>query len=202
MLYSIHFFLGQTITFTDVSAHNVASSLQNPVSPPCNIYLLSRILNRQVKSAMNTLLCALTGDVLGELERDLNAKRKASWATSFCVVSILCLCMEAVQIAMNGFGMHTRLHGQEADIPSAKDSIEVCRILDAKPFTHAVELFHTVYKTRKISAANKKNRVYNPIRDDPVINFAEGMDQAFVDLANAAREIVFSHSKNPHRIQT
>ena len=187
--------MGRTITFTSTSAKNIASRLRNPVSEPYDPHSISRLLNRQLKSDMHTILREITNDVLEELEKNLKTKSKASWALSFCVVSILCICMEEIQIAINGFGMHTRFHGAETDIPSSQDSIEVCLKLDAKPFNHVIGLFHGVYQTRKLPSANRRDKVYNPIRDGPEINFVEGLDQESADLVTEIRRIAFEHSK-------
>jgi hypothetical protein len=186
--------MGRTITFTSASARQMSSRLRNPVSRPYDSRLISRLLNRQIKSAMHTLLREVTSEVLEELEMDLKTRSKASWATSFCAISILCTCIEELQIAMNGFVMHMKLHGAEEDIPSVKDSVEVCQKLDDKPFIRLIELFHLVYQTRKLPSANKN--VCNPLRDEHEIHGREGLDQESADLANASRQIIFDPSKH------
>jgi hypothetical protein len=143
---------------------------------------------------MHTLLREMTIEVLEELEMNLKARSKASWATSFCTVSILCICIEELQIAMNGFSMYMNNHGAKEDIPSVKDSVEVCQKLDDKPFIHLIALFHDIYETRKLASANKN--VCNPLRDNPEIYGREGLDSESADLANATRQIIFDPSKH------
>jgi hypothetical protein len=196
MLHNVYYFMGRSITFTDRSAEQVASSLRKPVLRPYERYLISRLLNRQVKSAMHSLQRDLTREVLEELEKDLKKRSKAVWATCFCVISILCICMEDVQVAINGFLLHKRVNRPEIKPTSAEECIEICRKLDDLPFDHLVRLFHGIYKTQKTPSARRNDHIYNPIRDGPEIDCSEGLDQGSADLVNEIRRIINDHGED------
>lgn len=197
MLYNVHYFMGRTVKFTDKTADKVASTLRQPIPRRYENSLISKLLNRQIKSAMHCLLRDLTREVLEELEKDLKTRSKAVWATSFCVISIICICIEDVQVAINGLIMDMKVNSSESHIPSSKECIETCRKLDDIPFEHAVRLFHGIYKTQKAPSTYRNDHIYNPIRDGARIDFKEDLDQESADLVNDVRKILRDHCEHP-----
>ncbi|KAE9378477.1 hypothetical protein N431DRAFT_528799 [Stipitochalara longipes BDJ] len=193
MLHTIYIFMATTLTMTESSKEHLTDHLQKPTRVCYHSNIASRLLNRQIKSAMHTLRQQLMREVLEELEKELKTRSKAVWAPCFCVALILCMCVEDAQIAMDAFAMHTRILGAEQDAPSSQATIEACRKLDDLLFIHLLELFHGVYRTHQTSKALNSSRVYNPIRDGPDIDVKEGLDQESADLALEFRQIMANH---------
>jgi len=164
MLYSTYYFIGRRITYAGDSGTRIHQGLNRPMVNEWDSNLVSHLLNRQIKCAMQKLRKQLTRDVLEDLEEVLRSRRKAAWATCFSVITILCICIEEGQIAMNGILMHKRTFEPE-DAPSSNEVIEACLELDAWLFRHMTELFHAVYKTHKYPSPSKKKSAVNPIRD-------------------------------------
>jgi hypothetical protein len=195
MLRAMYYFTGTTLTITATSKKDVGECLRKPIMRAYDSNIISRLLNRQIKSAMHALRREVMKEVLEELEKELRARSKAMWATCFCVTLILCICIEEAQTAMDAFTMHTRVHGVESDAPSSEATIETCRKLDDLLFGHLLELFHAGYKTHDTSKQCKGGRAYNPIRGKPLIDVKEGLDHESADLVNDIRQIIATHGE-------
>ena len=193
MLHAMYYFMGTTLTITDTSKECVGEYLRKPTMRPYDSNIISRLLNRQIKSAMHALRIEVMREVLEELEKELRTKSKAVWATCFCVTLILCLCIENAQTAMDAYTMHTRVHGAPNETPSSEATIETCRKLDDLLFSHLLELFHAIYKTRQDSKQYNGGRGYNPIRDTPKIDIKEGLDHESAGLAIEIRQIIATY---------
>ncbi|CZR53493.1 uncharacterized protein PAC_03372 [Phialocephala subalpina] len=193
MLHAIYKFMATTLTITESSKRQLGDSLRKPARIEYDSSIASRLLNRQIKSAMHALRERLMREVLEELEGDLKTKSKAVWTPCFCVALILCMCVEEAQIAMDAFAMHTRVLGAVQDAPASETTIESCLKLDDLLFNHLLELFHGVYKTHQTSKPHRSCRVYNPIRDGPEIDIKEGLDQKSADLVSEFRGIIADH---------
>lgn len=106
-LHAMHELMASTITFCDTSANYIATRLPRPTPQDYNLHSVLRLLNRQVKAETHIILQENTREVLEDLGKELNKRSKSTWASSFCVVLILCIC-EQVQIAVSGFVMSSR----------------------------------------------------------------------------------------------
>jgi hypothetical protein len=195
MLDAMYYFMGTTLTITDLSKQYIGEHLRKPTAQSYDSSLVSRLLNRQIKSAMHSLRRELMREVLEGLDRELKTKSKEAWATCFCVASILCICLEEAQISMDAFTMHTRVHGAESESPSSEATIETCRKLDELLFKHLLELFHGIYKTRQTCKPQNGGRVYNPIRDRPETDIKNGSNHESTGLVIEIRQIIANYSK-------
>jgi hypothetical protein len=182
--------MGWTITLTEQSLRHIDTCLRRPSLRLCGSNLISRLLNSQVKSAMLVLLREVTQDILDELEKQIKSRERSAWTTSFSVISILCICMEDAQIAIDGFTMHNKIHGIDNNVPTLQDHIEACRKLDDLLFEHLSRLFHGVYKSNKSSSRSRKGRAYNPIRDG-----AGRADQGSFTFVEQIRHIISDNGK-------
>ena len=144
---------------------------------------------------MHTLRQELMREVLDELERELRTKGKEAWATCFCVASILCICVEDAQTAMDAFTMHTKVHGAEKESPSSEATIRSCWNLENVFFAHLLKLFHGIYKTQQSCKAQSGGRVYNPIRDRPETDTKNGSDNGSAGLIIEIRQAIANNSK-------
>jgi hypothetical protein len=197
MLHAMHYFMNHIITFTAESAEKAVTHLRAPrlfeiVNGPT---LTSTLLNLQIKQAMQALLKEMTRAVLDGLDHILlGPKTKVSWASTFCVILIICLCIEAVQVASDSFAMAAL----RKDPACRLSRIDICHQLDDKPFKALVDIFHMAYKTSK--ARNKSRIGYNPIRNGLVVDENEGVTQQMVDLVNDIKQIMTVHGKRPSLI--
>lgn len=193
MLHAIYYFMGTTLTIADTSMEYVREHLRKPPMRAYDSSGISRLLNRQIKSAMHNVRQEVMREVLEELEKELKKRSKVAWPTCFCVSLILCICMEEGQTAMDAFTMHTRAHGTESDAPSSEATIENCRKLDDLLFRHLLKLFHAIYKTHQTAKPHSSNCIYNPIRDRPERDVKGGLDHESTDLIIEIRKIITDH---------
>ena len=180
------------LVMTKESAKQAAASIRSPAMLPFEPAITTMLLNRQIKQAMQSLLADLTAEALEGLEHELTfRKSKSSWAASFCVISILCMSMERVQVMTDS----TAVIGLRNDSTLRLSYAEIIRSLDERPFNHFLDIFHTVYKTRKPNEHDNRGLYFNPIRDGLVINENDGISQQMVDLVNEIRQIMVKHGK-------
>jgi hypothetical protein len=176
---------------SECSASWINQLLTSPALGPLGVNSISSLLERQLKSAMHKLRIETTEEVLDALETELRTKDKRVWATCFCVVVILCVCIEETQIAGVAFPMHTRVH-KVKDAPSSEAVLDVCRQLDERLFRHMTELFHAIFKTHRFPSSSN-NRVFNPIRD----GIEDGVDNDIrcdcLKLVYEVQQIIYDH---------
>ena len=187
MLYAMHYFMSRVIIFTRTSAEEVVTSLRAPKMLLYERTLASKLLNLQLKVAMYAVMRDMTRDVLEGLDRELRRKGKqSSWAGAFSVVLILCMCIEALQVAVDSF---TVAFG--CGTPSFRESaIEIMRISEVHTFEHILILFHGAYRT-----ARSKRLGFNPIRDGLAVDEKNGVTQGEADLVHDIRRIMKCHGK-------
>jgi hypothetical protein len=180
--------------------------IESPGSEACQNLLLSpdvvydvgvpsRILNRQLKHIMHSLLRDLTQDVLRDLEKKLRKRSEASWALCFCTILILCICIEEVQASIDGFAVHSKRKKVGEGAISREDSIGISRRLDDWLFADCKVLFHGIYRSGKGSFGQKSERGFNPIRDEFQIDESKGLTQEMYDLVEDIQEILNIHGK-------
>jgi len=197
ILYAGYRFLNTGVRFTHASFATVKESVKNPPVQSITSRLISNLLNRQLKYAVNTIMKKETSYLLEDLQKELYRKSKSAWPTTFCVVLILCICIEEVQTAMEGLVLHAR-ENQGSVNPDGEEAILVCRRLDDLPFAHMCELFHMVFKSHKISDTSKGKRKkksdtagFNPLRGEMVErNESEGFGKEAVELVSEIRSIM------------
>src|SRR5436190_11997049 len=144
MLHAMHYFMSRILVIQKSSAKAAIAGLRLPMQFPYEANTSSKLLNLQLKSFMHLLISDLTGHVLEGLEKELRTRAKASWATSLCVILILSMCIEAIQIAADGYIVQAIIN--QRSTASRKDIvIEICRLLDDHAFSHCMGLFHTIY---------------------------------------------------------
>ncbi|CZR66934.1 uncharacterized protein PAC_16835 [Phialocephala subalpina] len=197
MLYAGYRFMNTGIRYTHTSFSALVGSIKNPPIQNITSRLVSRLLNRQLKYAVNEVMKRETASLLEELQRELYSKKKSAWATTFCVILILCICMEEVQTAMEGLVLHLREHPGSATADE-DEAIAVCRRLDDLPFAHMCELFHMAFKTHKIgdmSLGKRKRKSsttgFNPLKGEMIErNESDGFGKEAVELIGEIRTIM------------
>jgi len=147
----------------------------------------------------------LTMEVLEELQAELRRKSKGLWATLFCVIIILSMCMEAVQLAIDGFIVQGLLRKDATGTSSESraDGFQIGRRLDHLLFGDCLDIFHMIYRSGKFEKESTR-KTFNPIRDGINVDTSKGIDKETVQLANDIRRIMSDHheeieekSRNP-----
>lgn len=191
MLYAMQYFMSRIITFTKDSAEKAVEGLRRPHKLNFAQTLTSTLLNLQIKQAMQGLLFATTNEVLRGLDGAISGpKTKAAWADIFCVILILCMCIEAVQVANDGHAMAAL----RKDSKCGLSRLDICRLLDKEPFIHLTEIFHMAYKTEK--AGRKSRKGFNPIRCGLRVDPGEGVTLQMVKLVDDVKAIIDTHGKD------
>ena len=102
------------------------------------------------------------------------------------VMIILCSCIEAVQIATDGFVVCKMRKGQPTEFSREKYFHNHEDVV----YNPLIERFHRTYKTRKTVAQH----CFNPIRDGLRVDSRRGIDEQSVDLVNQIKLILVTHS--------
>lgn len=196
VLYAMHFFMTQIPLFTNDSAVALIRSLSHPTKLSYTPNLTSRLLNLQIKQVMYNLVYKTTGDVLRDLENAIlpansaaNNNNRAAWTTSFCVISILCMCVEMVQTATDFRIVYLMTEEGRVGLSRA-DSMNDDR---ERPISHSIEMFHLAFKSYKRNGSRKNERGFNPIRYGLEMYNEHGLDQAAVDLIDEIRQVLAEH---------
>jgi hypothetical protein len=191
MLYATEYFMTRSLLFTDDSAKRAMRSLKRPMQLPYSPDVSSRLITRQVKHEMCKLLHEVTAEVLEGLEKELRSRTRSSWAMSFCIILVLSMYAEMVQVVTDVRLVRQILEGSSV---SRDISIETCRILDDLPIAQCSEIFHAVYHTSKPIRGPRNERGFNPIRDGLEVDAEEGINQDMADLVEQIRDIVREYS--------
>lgn len=192
MVSSIYYYLGTNMKLTEESQMIMKDRFRRPKLREFDMTRISRLLNRQFKSALQDLGRGMLRQLFYELERVLKTREKKEWASCFCAVALICICIEEAQISMDAVAMHISLHGAEKDIPSVETKLETCRKLDDVLFKHLLDLFHGYYKSNNTSKGNNGKCGFNPIRDGTENN---GLDRDSAELVTEIWHIICSQSK-------
>jgi hypothetical protein len=194
MIHAMHCFMSRIITFTMESAEKAVATLRRPQLFPFAQVLTSTSLNLQVKQAMQSLLREITSEVLAELEKAmLGHKTKAQWAEVFCVLLVLCICIEAVQVTSDSYAIAALRKFPECGLSRSA----ICQKLDEKPFKDLTGLFHIIYKTYKTKDNQTSKVGFNPIRYGLKVSQDKGTTQQMVDFVSEIKEIMTTHGKFP-----
>lgn len=140
--------MSKTLRFTEESSHLIAGSLARPHVLNYGNTKTSRLLTRQIKQVVYELYRTTMDEVLDELGTHLNKNKKPSWeswSTALCVVLILCMVAELVQIATD---VHVVRHLNKSNKQPRRDSLDHCQKLD-DIIAGTIGLFHLGNKSHK-----------------------------------------------------
>jgi hypothetical protein len=191
MLYAMHDFMGRVITIADCTGYRGFEYPDTAKELTYDFEVTSKILNRQLKHAMHLVLQDTTRDVLDRLERELKTRTKESWAPCFCTILILCICIEELQIAVDGFAVHQATRRSKTNGFSRASGFETSRRLDDLLYNNCKTLFHAIHNSYKSRAGRRNEKGgFNPIRDTYDVNEKDGVTQAMHDLVGEVHEIL------------
>lgn len=192
MLYAMFYFMTRSITFTEASAEEVIRSLQHPTQFRYKRDRSARLITRQIKQVMYTLLHQTTAEVLDGLEHEIRG-RKPAWGSSFCIILILCMCVEMVQVTADVRIVRKMLSDQSV---TRDTSIDLCRKLDEIPMEQCISIFHALHRTKKPKVGPRNEHGFNPLRDGLELDLKEEISQELVDLVEDMRGVVRKHAND------
>lgn len=145
------------ITFTADSAAMLATADEAFRGTACSPdqYRSSRLLGRELKYFMHNVHKSNLGKVLGEFEICLRKQEATMWPVCFCVVLILCLCTEDIQIATNNF-----ISSEKRIFDQSRPGYHECLELEKLPFA---QIFHDAFGTHKKPTGHGNKSGFNPI---------------------------------------
>lgn len=197
MLYAMHYFINETLLFTEETAEEALRSLLSPALLPYNRDLSPKLINRQVKYEIYLLLREKTDDVLQGLEKELMKSKKAYWGNCFCTIILLCMCAEMVQVAADLKVVHELRSNQPNPNLTREASVGACTKLDIMPIRQSMIMFHAIYRSHKQNSRHKLERAFNPLRDGIQIDAEGGVDKPMLELVSQIRSIVETLGTHP-----
>jgi hypothetical protein len=173
-LHAMHYFMGRSIATVDGTGRDACNSLHNSPLLPYDLEKGPKLLIRQIKHSMHSLLQETTREVLDALEKELKTRSKASWAPCFRTIAILCICIEELQVAIDGFVVQKITQKRESKCTSREDAHDIARKLDDLFYTDCKTLFHDIYRSCRTKKGRKYEQSFNPIRDGVKVDQDEG----------------------------
>ena len=190
-LYAMHWLVTHTLCLDDESEKIFWA--RHPASKDSKYHpnLVPRKVTSQIRDEVRKLILKRTECLLKELEKLLKLpNRESTWGPCFCVISILCICSEILQIATDTNVIY-EMHQKEPVKPiSRKDCIEYCQRLDRLPISETIINFHARQRSHQLKEDKQIQNGFNPPRDGP-----EGLTQSDKDLALDIRRIWEEHSE-------
>jgi hypothetical protein len=178
MLHAMHYFMKQGMTI------NYATVQQPPKDddPRPAPLISSKSLNRQVIHSILIQICENTKSVLEGLERQMLSRGTPSWAGSFGVMLILCLCIEEIPATISSvneaFPLRDDLEQERVKI------FKIYADLENHPFHLATTVFHQTY------------RRLNPLKDDWIPNTSSGWGKKETTFLTEIRQIIVDHGED------
>lgn len=191
-LNSMQFFMSRFIKLTSASAESVLHALQLPAELPyaSDPIMTAALVDLQLKQAMQPLQKTATENMLKRLENlifSAESKTMSCWIDCFCGVVILCLCIEARQVAGDHLTSTSLLDGEELKA----ERIEKCRFLDEMVYERVKDLFHCKF----ISTGPSKYETMNPLREGSEREFLKEETKETLTFVKEIRKIMHEHGE-------
>ncbi|KAH9903639.1 hypothetical protein F4778DRAFT_734919 [Xylariomycetidae sp. FL2044] len=185
-IYVTHYVLTRQLCLT---ADTIARLQPTHLVPHNDVpFLTARVLNRQVKAALDELLLKDVQALFDGFSRSLKPKSRAGWAPCLAAFLVLCLFMEAIETAADVFvvSQNEIAYRNRARQPGAfrRRDLVVARDIENMPFKQLAYQFHQVYQTHARDAAV---RAFNPLVDDDLL--AE-LDRPTLDMVLELRGLL------------
>jgi hypothetical protein len=141
------FFMRTVVTFDEKSVADVSRAFPSKEPIPS-----SKLLQRQLKSLMHMLCREQVKVTLSVFDEYSEKQSVALWSVCFCVMLILCLCIEDIQLALDHFIPHERqMFGRE------RPSFHPCSESEV-PYYH-LTTYHTNVICRCVALKAKLTRL-------------------------------------------
>ncbi|KAH8593162.1 hypothetical protein B0O99DRAFT_673999 [Bisporella sp. PMI_857] len=169
--------MDRALKFTLASGNSIRESAGGSIFPKFDSGTIHRLLNRQIKTLINEFLFSETHAILKELDTDLKDDEK-SWASTFCVTSLLCICCEVTQVAID-------MSSQENNEADMGNYLHASR---------SVEHFCNIIIDRVYSYFNLIRYGPGPRLDKNCVDLVQNIQQIILDEG----EQIHSLARSPH----
>lgn len=171
----MQYFLSVNLEFTEDTVSVLESSLPRPHVFNYGRVNHSQLVTAQVKKIMYKIYRKSMENVMIGLQKRLNKKAtKENWTTSFCIIVILCMIAEMVQISKDIYVVY------QLDSISREESEKFYHRLDERIIGSTTSIFHGSYHT--LPRGRKSAKIFNPLRN--------GLGTAASVLPNEVQQLV------------
>jgi hypothetical protein len=184
MVNRLHYAKAQLLTFSEDSASEALKNLQNPPAIPLPPNLSARMMNRQIKGGFHLVLEDLQPKVIDDFDWELRHKRKDTWALCLCTFLVLCLCVEEIQVAVDGFAQYKISNEGGNPTLIRQFATEICRRLEKETLGHTWYLL-----TGKMDGLKR----HNPFRYGFSADDKSTRSVSEIKLVNDLRQIMSDH---------
>ncbi|KAI1505440.1 hypothetical protein F5X99DRAFT_367997 [Biscogniauxia marginata] len=191
-IYVMHYVLTRHLCLTTSTVVSLQHTNMVPQNTP---WVTTRVLNRQVKSAVDELLLKEMQSLFDGFSKSLKPKSRREWAPCLAAFLVLCQFMEAVEaaadvfvVSQNEIDARNRSPASSSQSPALDRAFArgLCRDIDNIPFKQVAYQFHQIYQTHSRDAAT---RAFNPLLDDSFA-LAGDLDPATVEMVAGLRELL------------
>ena len=146
----------------------------------------SRLVKKQVKGKLCPMHVEAFQDVFENLDRILRAHDRSTWASSFCVVALLMMVFERMQITIMEFISTGQALWDFSH--SYREAWDLCRLMEKVFIDHLVVRFHMCYRT---------NKRFNPFLPRENYDVVDRRDEAGRTLIYGMRMLFATDGKCP-----
>jgi hypothetical protein len=171
--------MSRRFTFSQPCAATAIARLQNPSTVIASQPGISaRVLNRQLKGALNILCEELLRELLQGLDAEYKHKTRKSWVLCFCANLILCLIVELLQIAIDGLVIYNISEKGEDPARAIESGTKSCEQLEELPMKYYWTMFFGMYKS------------YNPFKNGLPPDNGSNQNEGEAELINTFVQMI------------
>ncbi|KAI2630851.1 hypothetical protein GGR54DRAFT_173434 [Hypoxylon sp. NC1633] len=185
-IYVVHYVLTRQLCLTEATS---ASLRHTGLLPQNNPWLTARVLNRQVKAALDEMLLKEMQSLFDGFSKSLKPKLRREWAPCLGAFLVLCLFMETVETAADTFVVsQNEIAIRNRSKPEYRRdfALALCREIDNMPFKQFAYQFHQIYQTHTRDTGAK---AFNPLVDGNSAQVAE-LDENAAEMVKELKELL------------
>jgi hypothetical protein len=161
--------------------------------PQDTLWVTPRVLARQIKAIVDDHMQREMQQLFDMFSKSLKPKCRSKWAPCLAAFLVLCLFIEAVETATDGFVvMENEVNLRHGDPPKYKRSfaLDMCKQLENLPFKQFAYQFHNIYQTH---SKDSNTKGFNPLFDG---SFAEQgvLEGPAVELVTGLKELYYGEA--------
>ncbi|KAI9767550.1 MAG: hypothetical protein M1840_005587 [Geoglossum simile] len=167
--------MGQTMYLTEDSRIELEPELQSWSNSPEFTYHMPRIAQRQFKHMVHRMVSDTMRDVLEDLHNLLWKMKKNEWATTFCVLVLLGITAEDLQISTMLVASSAQViedYGRASDFEMAQECV---RAVDETGFGLPLSLFEKAYGRFNPLIGPFTEKTAKSLEDDDAIKLIRGV---------------------------
>jgi hypothetical protein len=187
-IYGSHYVMTRHLCLTQESS----SELVRAKVIPGNVTVMTpRVAARQIKAVVDEILAKDMQTLFENFSKSLKPKSKREWAPCLASFLVLCLFIEAVELAAYNFVITSNeISMREHRVPEfeRKQALKINTDVENLPFKQFAYQFHQIYQTH---SRDVSTRPYNPLVDDAQLDFS-GIEhpKAALEMTKQLRDMI------------